>query len=100
MSVLDKLDFERPTKNEIDSRIEKLRVRMVEKDIDFAILFQNTDIFYFTGTMQNSVFFISKNGDILFFVEKSIERAKRETYFDIIPVSDNNGIFKIIKQNE
>jgi len=98
MSVLDKLDFERPTKNEIDSRIEKLRVRMVEKDIDFAILFQNTDIFYFTGTMQNSVFFISKNGDILFFVEKSIERAKRETYFDIIPVSDNNGIFKIIKQ--
>lgn len=98
MTTLENLIFEEPSKDEILSRIEKLKIKMNDKGIDYAILFQNIDIFYFTGTMQNAVFLITKNGDILFFVKKSVERAKKETYLDIISVSDNNEIFKIIKK--
>lgn len=98
MAVLGSFSFERPTIGELTSRVDKLRIKMDEKNIDFTILFQNIDIYYFTGTMQNAVLFVPKNGDILFFVKKSVERAQKETYLDIIPVSNNDEIFKIIKQ--
>lgn len=98
MTVLGSFSFEKPTIDELTFRIDKLRIKMDERKIDFAIIFQNIDIFYFTGTMQNAVLIIPKNGDILFFVKKSVERAQKETYIDIIPVSNNDEIFKIIKK--
>lgn len=98
MLFSNNLNFERPSKDELDLRLEKLIVRMNERKIDYVILFQNIDIYYFTGTMQNSILLISKSGEVLFFVKKSVERAKRETHLNIIPVSDNNEIFRIIKE--
>lgn len=86
-----------PTKEELQKRIENLCKKMIERKVDFAILFQNVDIYYFTGTAQKSVLIITSNGDIFFFVKKSIERARTETPFDIIEEPDDNKIIKFLK---
>jgi len=39
-------------RTEIDDRIEKLQRRLLQEGIDGALIVQNTDLFYFSGTIQ------------------------------------------------
>ncbi|MCX7770999.1 MAG: Xaa-Pro peptidase family protein [Proteobacteria bacterium] len=91
------LSVELPSKGEILARLQALQNKMSERGIDFAILFQNIDIFYFTATMQKSVLLVPKNGDVVFFVKKSVNRAKEETPLDFISVKDDREIINFIK---
>lgn len=91
--------FEPPTKEELQRRLNHLCKKMIERNIDFGIFFQNVDIYYFTGTAQKSVLIITSNGDLFFFVKKSRERAIIETPFDIIEESDDTNIIKFLKAN-
>lgn len=91
------MDFEKPTKEELVQRIQKLQSKMLEKNITFSLFFQNVDIFYFTGTMQKSVLIIPAEGEILFFIQKSIERAKNETPFEFFEYKNDDEIIKILK---
>lgn len=62
-------------------RIACLQKSLGEKGLDGAILTYPTDIFYFTGTRQNSVFWIPVNGESVLLVRKSFIRAKRDCPF-------------------
>ena len=42
-------------KEEIETRLESLRKKMAAEDISFAVILQNVDLFYFTGTVQKGV---------------------------------------------
>jgi Xaa-Pro aminopeptidase len=66
-------------KTEIEARIFQLQSRMADKNIDGVLILQNTDLFYFAGTIQQSHLFIPQTGDPLLMVKKDVERAKSES---------------------
>ena len=64
--------------NEYKIRVDKLIEFMNEKKLELIILTQNTDIFYYSGSIQPSYVFISVNGEKSALARKSIERSKEE----------------------
>jgi Xaa-Pro aminopeptidase len=66
-------------KTEIRHRIEQLQSLLLSNGIDGAIIAQNSDLFYFSGTIQQSQLYIPADGDPLLMVRKSLERARSES---------------------
>jgi len=66
-------------KSEINSRISRLQKKLTEKDIDAALIFQNADLLYFTGTLQQGALIIPSEGEPVYLVKKSFERALKES---------------------
>jgi Xaa-Pro dipeptidase len=75
-------------KEELYRRVQALQRRMESERIDGALIIQNADLFYFTGTVQQAYLFIPTAGPPIFFVRKNINRVRKESELDfIIPVS-------------
>jgi Xaa-Pro dipeptidase len=84
-------------KDEIESRINRLRGRMAAKGIPFALILQNVDLFYFTGTVQKGVLVVTVDQGSFFFVEKSLLRAKAETPLEVIPIKRDRDVKAVLK---
>jgi len=54
-------------------------VSLTEAGINVAILVQNSDLFYFTGTIQQGQLLIPASGEPVYLVRKDLERARRES---------------------
>ena len=52
---------------------------MAKKEIDLALVIQNVDLFYFSGSIQRGYLFVPSEGEAVFFVEKNYQRAVGET---------------------
>ncbi|HSW61896.1 MAG TPA: Xaa-Pro peptidase family protein [Dissulfurispiraceae bacterium] len=65
--------------SEIESRRVRLQSRLQEKGIDGALFVYPVDIFYFTGTRQNSALWVPVSGEPVLLVRKSFSRAKTES---------------------
>jgi len=63
---------------EIDQRLARFQKDLAAHDLDGAFLFQNVDIFYFSGTIQSSILFIPTQNDPVLMVQKGFERVKEE----------------------
>jgi Xaa-Pro aminopeptidase len=61
---------------EIASRIVALQAFLTENEIDAAIIRQNADLFYFTGTVQDSHLVVPASGTPVFLVRRSLARAR------------------------
>lgn len=64
--------------SELATRIEKLQSVMAAKDIDWAILSQNSDIYYYTGSMQPLYAVIPASGVPFVLARKAINRIQDE----------------------
>ncbi len=64
---------------EIHQRLRKFQADIAAHDLDGALLFQNVDIFYFSGTIQSSILFIPRESDPILMVQKGLQRAKEES---------------------
>jgi len=64
---------------EIFSRISRLQQKLADAALDGAVILDGINIFYYTGTIQNGVLFVPADGDPVFFIRRSLERAKKET---------------------
>lgn len=64
---------------EIHKRISRLQRELTETTLDGAIILDRINIFYYTGTIQNGILFVPADGIVIFFIRRSIERAKIET---------------------
>jgi Xaa-Pro dipeptidase len=63
---------------EVKSRLAKFQRTLREMNADGALITQNVDIYYLTGTMQNGVLFVPQTGEPCFYVKKSVTRAELE----------------------
>lgn len=73
-------------KSELDTRISNLQGMMQKEGIDAVLVLQQTDKFYFSGTVQDGVILIPSRASPVFMVRKSFERAKEESKLDnIVP---------------
>ena len=66
-------------KSELDQRIAKLQESLRQKDIDGAVIVQNADLFYFTGTIQRAHLFVPSEGRPILLVNKTLDRAQEES---------------------
>lgn len=64
---------------EIGRRISALQSSLSRHDIAGCLLLQITDIFYFSGTMQDGALFIPQQGEPTFWIRRSLDRARNET---------------------
>jgi Xaa-Pro dipeptidase len=88
--------FDPVPRDDLLERINGLRRRMADAGIDFALLVQNVDCFYFAGTMQKGMLVVPLDQDPLIFVEKGTERAVMETPLELTPIKNDKEIKKIL----
>jgi len=50
-------------------------------DWEIAIIFSKLNLYYFTGTMQDGMLLVPRNGEACFWVRRSYERAEDESFF-------------------
>ncbi|SMG55964.1 M24 family metallopeptidase [Paenibacillus aquistagni] len=60
-------------------RIEQLQEKMKEKGIHLFLVTQNVDIYYITGSMQTGYAAVPQEGEPIFLVKRSYERAVTES---------------------
>ena len=76
--------------SEMENRMKRFKTLMSTSnpEWDMVVIFSNINLFYFTGTMQDGMLIIPKEGDPTFWVRRSYERAMDESFFpDIRPMN-------------
>lgn len=73
--------------DELLARVRRLQQKLLEKSVDGALIVQNVDLYYFSGTMQLGQMYIPAIGDPYVMVRKSVERAKHDTPFEVTPLT-------------
>ena len=66
---------------ELNSRLARFRKEMDSANPEWAVavIFSKINQYYFTGTMQEGMLFIPRNGEAVFWVRRSYERALDES---------------------
>ena len=76
------MNFEaNPPATEFQNRIARLFHELERQGdrFDTALVYNRVNQYYLTGTMQDGLLVLRKNGDVLYFVRKSFERARLES---------------------
>ncbi|MEN6566587.1 MAG: Xaa-Pro peptidase family protein [Veillonellales bacterium] len=60
-------------------RTGKLQQKIIEQGLDGALIFLNSDLFYFTGTVQTSFLYIPAAGEPVLMVKKGLRRGSEES---------------------
>lgn len=66
------------TRTEAKLRLTHLQERLADNGVQAALLLMPVDIYYFTGTRQNSALWIPASGEPVLLVRKSLVRARAE----------------------
>ncbi len=69
---------------EIFNRIQHLKEHLEKNDIDFALIIQKVDQFYYSGTVQDGVLLVPRIRPPVLFIKRSLIRAKEESVLDYI----------------
>ena len=73
---------------EISARIATFQQRLSEADLHGAVILDGVNLFYFTGTRQQGLLFVPQHGRPVFFVRRSLERARQESPLEsLMPVA-------------
>jgi Xaa-Pro aminopeptidase len=83
---------------EIECRIRNFQLNLQKIDLDGAFILQNTDLFYFSGTIQSSVLFIPQQGEPVLMVQKGLQRARHESPLKhVFPATGRGQIKKVLR---
>ncbi|NPV89449.1 MAG: aminopeptidase P family protein [Firmicutes bacterium] len=86
---------------ELQQRIDRLQQGMAAVGMDAAVLVQNADLFYFTGTVQQGFLYVPVEGEAVFFARKVLERVKSESALErIVPARSPKDVAKWIGDQE
>ena len=84
--------------SELNTRIKKLQQRLVQGGVEGALILQNTDLYYFAGTIQQGHLYIPANGDPILLVKKSLHRAMAESGIpNIVPMESLRQLPDLMK---
>ncbi len=65
--------------NEIASRLVALQGLLQESAVDVAVICQNADLFYFTGSVQDAYLVVPAAGAPVLLVRRDVERAREQS---------------------
>lgn len=67
------------TREEAELRTARMQALLKDKELDGALFIYPIDVYYFTGTRQNSTLWIPAEGEPMMLVRKSYSRAREES---------------------
>jgi Xaa-Pro dipeptidase len=86
---------------EFSERVTRFQLLLRKDEIDGALLVQKTDLFYLIGTDQNGLLWVPAEGEPLFLVRKSYERALQDALIDrILPLRTLSQAPELIKEHD
>ncbi|OQY20354.1 MAG: peptidase M24 [Desulfobacteraceae bacterium 4572_35.1] len=86
-------------KHELDQRWQQLQQHLCEQGIELALLLQNADLFYFSGSIQQGVMLVPASGAPIYCVRKELARAKEESQLDnIVPLKSPRDLPRIMAE--
>lgn len=75
-------------RQELETRLVKIQAKLRNRNLDGALILQKADLFYLAGSVQNGVFFIPADGEPVFAVRRSANRARSEcAWKEIVPLT-------------
>ncbi|MBD0383716.1 M24 family metallopeptidase [Paenibacillus sedimenti] len=80
--------------NRYEQRQQWLQAEMIQRGWSGFLVTQNVDIYYYTGSMQTGYLFIPAEGEPLYLVRRSLERAEDEAHAAVEPL----GSMKTLKE--
>jgi len=86
-------------KFELDNRIQKLQEQLAAAGLDGALIIQNADLFYFSGTIQQSHLYVPADPALrpLLMTRKSLARAQQESRLErIVPLRSARQLLDLI----
>ncbi len=77
--------------SELENRLFRFRQIMDKQNPswELCVIFSKVNLYYFTGTMQDGMLLIPRNGEAAFWVKRSFERANQESLFPLIKQMDS-----------
>jgi Xaa-Pro aminopeptidase len=85
--------------DEIERRIVNFQARLCDSQIDGALIVQNSDLYYLSGTIQQCHLYVPAQGKPLLMARKSFERARAESPIaEVMPLSSSKKIPSILSQ--
>ena len=73
--------------SELHERVKRLQARLQAEDLDAAFIMENTDLFYFAGSMQQGIFAVPARGEPVYLVRRNYGRAREESaWTEILPM--------------
>ncbi|MBM7565294.1 Xaa-Pro aminopeptidase [Paenibacillus sacheonensis] len=85
------IETEAAGREEIMERVRRLQARMSAVGMDAFLVTQHVDLVYFTGSMQAGYAFIPVEGEPVFYVRRSLERAERESAVKVEALTSLRG---------
>ncbi|GIQ71013.1 aminopeptidase P family protein [Xylanibacillus composti] len=79
-------------------RLAALQKALRERQWQGYLVTQNVDLYYFTGSMQNGYLFVPAEGKAVFYVKRSVERAKQEAACDVRPLGSFREFSQSLKE--
>ena len=86
-------------KSEINARLEKFRTHLKYLRMDGAFILWKTDLFYFSGTIQDAVLYVPVDEEPVLMVRKDPDRARAESSIErILSMRSAGQIFEIFEK--
>jgi Xaa-Pro dipeptidase len=83
---------------EIDARIHQLQAALKHLNVEAALILQKTDLFYFSGTIQQASLYVPAEGEPILMVNRILERARAESPLErIVPLPSPSKIPEILR---
>lgn len=93
---MEPVEYKTP-KQEIDARLDRLRRHLENDGTDCALVLQNSDLFYFSGTAQQATLYVPVDGDAVLMVKKNFQRAADESPVErIVSVKSPRDVAAIV----
>lgn len=77
-------------KSEIESRVKRFQARM--DGMAGALLFHSVDVCYFSGTAQEGLVYIPRDGDPVVMMKRSLDRAVKESPLEVRPLKSMKNL--------
>jgi len=87
---VSEMEYVLSPKSEIDSRIKTLQSQMGE--MDGALLFHAVDVCYFSGTAQDGLVYIPRDGEPVVMMKRSFDRAVQESPLEVRPLRNMRNL--------
>ena len=85
-------------REELERRIRRFQLHLSSQAIDGALILQNSDLYYFAGTIQQAHLYIPAEGAPLLMVRKSFARAQAESALQqIVPLHSPRQMPDLLK---
>ena len=89
--------YELTPRDELYARISKFQRQLQNQSIEAALIQENSDLFYFSGTIQRSILFIPSQGEPILAVSGNLQRAGEESRLKyIVPLDNQRQLDKLL----